>query len=1857
MTISNRQKNIVNPYATGYDYNSMRAKWIQAGIHDSFVNYGVFPSVGPLSGIDYDVTVEDLQAYAQMYPQNAFYIAGGLDYVSQDEANRQLTSKIAEPLLNQGKVQFYTSATSEESYLPENQGNLNNDSDNQEQILKQIVAQLVSIPHVISPGKMNRIRESFGLEITPVAQAPKEPILEADKFPARQESDAIDYYDWKNNILPGEANENIYYNPTDEKYYFTVRTSILNPAYYDVGLQSTETNRTAARNKGIDRILKFLGKYSNQNSQFLKQRATAQNEENVQQSFSFKTHLDIRPGSRWLYAATIAKNEIDILPDSNNTESLEEEEYTPIQKAKLLVGTDDVSTYVVGGKKNDIKRKSVYTLKFLKSALDDTLRVLRDYSSIMKTQNVSPDMISGFDIEREILKLETIYDTIPLFLKVNNIDIEDEERTGLEFCFGTNMKLQYVVVGGNLYTKGLGLTFLRKQPPLVEGQQNLVKDPYLNVFSLSTPRTMGFIYNALDIQRQIAKKERKSRPTWSAFLQEQVIPKIKFSASESERKKKAKDFRIKEPPNVFQRLDQVFKPTGADLRTISINQRDLFVTINSAVGSCDTAQSSLLKDVFRIYRVINGKMPVSGLIKEAAALVKSELINDQAKLLLLEDAERYLNNPAGLASAAERIVLNEVNCIVDITGDAIRDQILDPAGVPKNVRELIKREVPPPMSFSFRRVPNVQNYWALWKKALQKMLIAFIKQLIMGVIRDVIKAALGCGPIDSRDQRNNGLTYGPNSVNYGLVNLNDFLQNINVLSIAEDVGFSDKSVSFTQSRMKITTSPPKQNQVKQFISDVSHMTTPVEITRLLDGEAPEVLVNTIVEMVNDGEIDLEGLNSFAGVNNQYRSNRTVVSLYQESLAKGDTRYAVLGIDDTTLVNFFKEIGARMDPETKDILNRQSVVFPEDAFCDDRNTIPPNFDFNTNLSPKQILLQQQDSLDANRMKMLGLCDALKGKINFQLQLDDFFDSLPNAEIYELILQWIADLSNSLTESLVDSVEESNRPVARPADRFIKTEFGRAIRESWERIGALQYAAPSQRSFGQNVLTYRTPTGIQDDNHITNKDISETPERTWIDNVNPFGSISVSAPEGAWYDTDGSVSIYDGFDTSTTNPTTEPKNGHIYVKIRPTDFELYWKKGENKKTFVNGRLSDRNSRPDQNLPPYSLRIPTAEPRVARSLTYASINNFLKGSPSDIDIASVSNTNEPIYGLIKNFYFADFGRVRLPDFIRAISKPLFVSNIDDCISDRDDFIAKSIVGAIHTRLIKFFMNVGPMGRAYVNWNTPDTNTAVVGYLRQKMLEQFKERQLFGPMIQNMEKVTKVFGEVGNSTPEFYDARSFSNEKFIYHDKMSPSDLLRSLIEQSYFLLMRRHGKDLNFFERGSVNLQRFRNSAEALRQSIAANGTDEQKAILAADTFDREDYLTQYSLYQLPGPLTVAAEIILFDYVVKLTDVYPRFKLETDQRIAVADDQFLYSINPSYLPLYSNQYIGLPITVNGRIYYNIEDLEEDLRAAQAACGNERTLLQNNISAGQRAVDRIDDFMSDIESVKDRIKTLIRLGDQHYNAVKLTAEVNDLGWQFMFRGDDEPTGGIKAEFLLSRWNWTKREVLATARGDNPPPISETLEETARGLKDTSALSLFRILHHVWTDLRGFDDDKPQTEWRWDEEYRRDVQEDYDKSVRNEPDHAVNNIVLLRDSINSLGLAYNEYMDIVRQLIIYGYAQISWRVITDSNPGFDGFEEPYKPSNTITPYTYGADEADVEWSIYYGTELQAGIAPKYILTSENNQAPVLPEDVRADFVNRISELESDLEEVNNCPDAEILEVALNNLRLRQRLTRGEVYE
>ena len=203
MTISERQKNIVNPFASGYEYTNQRERWIQTGIHDSYINYGVFPEIGPLSGpVPFDsalIDAADLQAYAMMYPQNAKWIPrqSRLAYVSDDDAHEALTN-IAKQLRRLGKVQFYVSPTSEESYLPKNQQNIDGNSDEEDEVLNQIVSQLIAIPHSIKGDRLDKIRRSLGLNPLPTSQPPVESILQASKFPARQESDSIDLYNWKN---------------------------------------------------------------------------------------------------------------------------------------------------------------------------------------------------------------------------------------------------------------------------------------------------------------------------------------------------------------------------------------------------------------------------------------------------------------------------------------------------------------------------------------------------------------------------------------------------------------------------------------------------------------------------------------------------------------------------------------------------------------------------------------------------------------------------------------------------------------------------------------------------------------------------------------------------------------------------------------------------------------------------------------------------------------------------------------------------------------------------------------------------------------------------------------------------------------------------------------------------------------------------------------------------------------------------------------------------------------------------------------------------------------------------------------------------------------------------------------------------------------------------------------------------------------------------------------------------------------------------------------------------------------------------------------------------------------------------
>jgi len=77
MSITTRQKQIVNPFASGYDYESRRNRFVIDAIHERYLYFFSYPEVGEVLNVspsdnieNPEVTINDLNAYFTLYPQN-----------------------------------------------------------------------------------------------------------------------------------------------------------------------------------------------------------------------------------------------------------------------------------------------------------------------------------------------------------------------------------------------------------------------------------------------------------------------------------------------------------------------------------------------------------------------------------------------------------------------------------------------------------------------------------------------------------------------------------------------------------------------------------------------------------------------------------------------------------------------------------------------------------------------------------------------------------------------------------------------------------------------------------------------------------------------------------------------------------------------------------------------------------------------------------------------------------------------------------------------------------------------------------------------------------------------------------------------------------------------------------------------------------------------------------------------------------------------------------------------------------------------------------------------------------------------------------------------------------------------------------------------------------------------------------------------------------------------------------------------------------------------------------------------------------------------------------------------------------
>ena len=216
--------------------------------------------------------------------------------------------------------------------------------------------------------------------------------------------------------------------------------------------------------------------------------------------------------------------------------------------------------------------------------------------------------------------------------------------------------------------------------------------------------------------------------------------------------------------------------------------------------------------------------------------------------------------------------------------------------------------------------------------------------------------------------------------------------------------------------------------------------------------------------------------------------------------------------------------------------------------------------------------------------------------------------------------------------------------------------------------------------------------------------------------------------------------------------------------------------------------------------------------------------------------------------------------------------------------------------------------------------------------------------------------------------------------------------------------------------------------------------------------DKWRTKLVLYQLPGPLLLAMQYVLFDYVVKPMERYPKFKFESESRIAFADDQVLASINPTYLSMmkFSAKFKLFPITVGGETFYYLEDLEKRAREEYRECMRANRAVEAANTRLQEAIDYDETVMAPLlqeyETIDEELSVFRGQAQTTLNqGYAIVAELlredgpAEAGWSDYLAspnlirtfanlvssafedGDAANTNG-NITFIQAWWNWAKR-------------------------------------------------------------------------------------------------------------------------------------------------------------------------------------------------------------------------------------------
>ena len=1050
MALTQRQKNIINPYPQTIEgskpfdwYNNLDNKFVLDAIQESYVYFLTFPSIGTLlNGKDRSITSDDYAAYFALYPQNGKIQNNEVLTLAIADSKRQLRN-IVQNLRDNNVLEKYTSNTTELVRLPEYE-----ESEN--------IAKLIAIPPNHSSQYRRQLRLSLGLTEDLQAQSEYSIKLldlspEVSVFIGSDSN--VDLSDWRQNCLPGRQKSRVYYNSIDRNYYFTRRTDSRIYLSYALGFArnsqtafrysqeqqqqelseeermrqltqswdnlanngagSAKQNYEEAYASGIKEILKLTGRYSAENAAAIKAQLGVP-------PTSVVTYWDIRPGSKWCYAVKIPSsviNDLSTTVSEDNRPSYEEDELTPLQKSQILINTEPGET-----PHNTTSFTAEFKLDDLFRYLVSTRILLREYAEKILDEGITPEIISNISLSNEIESSSTLFNMISEFYSYNKLGMQDDDL--IEFCFSEGYGLDHIIINGNFYYRGTG-NRIYLSPSEVVAQT-------LSAFPAATPTTFSIVKNSYDIYLDSKNSTPDTRLPTIDFLALYLYPKVDkekyknfiLNNSEAERSRLS---RRKEMFTVLSRLSQTNPNTFADLwsdRPLSYKASSTLTGIN-----CDTGQMRVAKQALSFWQVATGKTKWRSLIREAVLILRSEIVEDAYAREALRLGAAGLENPDRARREIEMYVDQQISCSLDVVGDFIEKSVLDPMGTPPLANQLLRTTLQQPLKINLKKSKMVSaksRSSSIYRKMIKAIIMNFIKSIVAGVAKDLISALLGCGP-DGDKSPTAELANPMKKYDFGFSDLRDLVEEVDLVSLARNANFDKRP---PESPLNIT-----RDQVLSFLKDASEMCTPIELERLLSGDASNEVLQHLLE------VQVNNSTHFSVPVSLIQNGNNLDEVVYETINPRAYRHFI--ITKESLVEFYISLGNSL--ESLDSLGQLPFNSPLEAYCSKKEQSLVRLRLDASVED---LDNQYFEIVSDKIQRINhLCDWLKDALSMQLEMERLLSNLPTMGWYDDMLNYIANLSQLFADWLAgwwaDSVAKP--VVSHPIGRYniYHTRLGQEI----------------------------------------------------------------------------------------------------------------------------------------------------------------------------------------------------------------------------------------------------------------------------------------------------------------------------------------------------------------------------------------------------------------------------------------------------------------------------------------------------------------------------------------------------------------------------------------------------------------------------------------------------------------------------------------------------------------------------------------------------------------------------------------------------------------------------------------------